>query len=127
MPGELAEDPVGVPTCSLGTIPAGGFAQYTVDVTVNSPAAAGLDDITNAVTVTSDSTDPTSGNDSTTEDTAIGAEPDMSIDKDDAGVVPLPGNTIVYTLTYDNVGDQDATGVTMASEGVTPAQAAFAL
>ena len=36
----------------------------------------------------------------------------MTITKvDDVVGSTLPGATIIYTLTYDNVGDQDATGV----------------
>jgi hypothetical protein len=44
-------DPNGVPTCSLGTIPAGGSSTYTIVVTVNS-GATGV--IPNTVRVSTD-------------------------------------------------------------------------
>jgi len=62
------EDPNGVTTCSLGDIISGGFAEYTVEVTVNSDASGVL---TNNVSVSSDTVDPNQGNNSTTEDTII--------------------------------------------------------
>jgi len=63
-----AEDPNGVPTCSLGNIAAGAMAAYTVTVAVD-PASSGT--ITNTATVTSDATDPNAGNDSVNEDTTV--------------------------------------------------------
>ncbi len=58
LPGEVAlvstngcaEDPTAVPTCTLGTIVAGGSAQYTIIVTVGAATPPGTV-LTNAVTV----------------------------------------------------------------------------
>ena len=66
-----AEDPNGVPTCTLGTIAAGNFVQYTISVT--SPATAGL--ITNNASVASTTTLINTGDDSTSEDTTVNAPP----------------------------------------------------
>ncbi len=54
------EDPVGVPTCTLGTLAAGTSAQYTVTVRVDE-SASGL--LTNSAEVTADAfdSDPTTG------------------------------------------------------------------
>ena len=64
-----AEDPGGVPTCSLGSILAGGSAQYSITVSVD-VAATGI--ITNQATVVSDTDDPDNSNDAMTEKTALG-------------------------------------------------------
>lgn len=58
----------GVPTCSLGTVSAGGNKQYTVTVTVN---AGTTGTITNSVSAASDTSDPDDTNNSTSEDTAV--------------------------------------------------------
>ncbi|MBP7355521.1 MAG: sortase, partial [Longilinea sp.] len=45
------------------------------------------------------------------DDTPTIAAPDLSIVKDDGGGSTVPGAVVIYTLTYANVGNQDATGV----------------
>lgn len=54
-----AEDPNGVPTCSLGTIAAGGQASYTISVTID-PDTLGT--LTNTATATADNADPDTSN-----------------------------------------------------------------
>ncbi len=63
-----AEDPSGVPTCTLGDIPAGEARAFDVTVFVQSSAPALL---TNSVSLASTSNDPVTGNDSTNEATAV--------------------------------------------------------
>ena len=63
-----AEDPNGIPTCTVGTIVAGGSAQYTITTTVD-PGATGT--LTNTISVTSDIADPNPGNNSASEETTI--------------------------------------------------------
>ncbi len=63
-----AEDPAGVPTCTLGPIAAGAMAGYTIDVTVGAGAAGAL---TNTATVSSAVTDPAPGNDAAMATTTI--------------------------------------------------------
>ena len=70
--GGCAEDPNGVPACSLGTIAAGGSAQYTINVTVD---AGTTGTITNNASVTAATPDPVTGNNSTTEDTSVNSPP----------------------------------------------------
>lgn len=50
-PGPAApRDPAGTPTCTLGTIPAGGNDSYTITVTVDRDITAGTT-LTNTATV----------------------------------------------------------------------------
>lgn len=71
-----AEDPTGVPTCSLGTILAGGFTSYTITVTVN---LATFGTLTNTASVTSDTPDPNPSNNTVTEDTTSKPGPPISV------------------------------------------------
>ena len=41
------------------------------------------------------------------------AAPDLAITKTDGLLTVVPGQTLTYTLTISNVGNQDATGVTV--------------
>ncbi len=97
-----AEDPVGAPACSLGTIAADSFAEYTVTVDVN-PSASGV--ITNSATV--DTLFVTS------EETAVSAEADLSITKVDSADPSPAGNnqTLDYTIEVSNAGPSDASNV----------------
>ncbi len=105
-----AEDPGGVPTCSLGTIAAGGSAMYTITVAVD-PGTLGV--ITNTAGVASDAGDPDPGNNSTSEDTTVVAEADLSITKVDSQDPAAAGDPLSYTVTVQNAGPSDATGVTV--------------
>ena len=51
------------------------------------------------------------------------AAPDMRMIKDDGGVTVAPGDTIVYTLEFDNLGNADATGVVLTD--TVPADTTF--
>ena len=55
--------------------------------------------------------------------TGVNEAPDMQISKNDSGVSVVPGNTITYTLTFANVGNQDATGVVITE--MVPANTNF--
>jgi uncharacterized repeat protein (TIGR01451 family) len=105
------EDTNGVPTCSLGTITAGGNKQYTVTVTVNTGTTGTL---TNNVSVTSDTADPDGDNNSTSENTAVSVVADLAITKTDGVVTAVPGQGITYTITVTNNGPSNVTGATVA-------------
>ena len=105
-----AEDPNGVPTCTLGTIAAGGMASYTVNVTA--PNASGQ--ISNSVSVTSGVTDGTTGNNSTTETTDIDPAADLSITKTDGVTSAVAGESVTYTIMATNNGPDAVTGATVA-------------
>ena len=63
-----SEDPTGVPTCSLGNIPAGGSVQYTADVTIDSGSSG---TITNQAVVSSDTEDRIVANNTSVVSTSI--------------------------------------------------------
>jgi LPXTG-site transpeptidase (sortase) family protein len=105
-----AEDPGGVPTCSLGVIAAGGSDSYTISVTVDADVADGTT-LTNTATVSSDTTDPNAANDTDTEDTTVNAEADLAITKSDSPDPVLAGNTLTYTVDVSNAGPSDAQNV----------------
>ena len=104
------EDPSAVPTCTLGDIPAGGFAEYTITVTVDADVADGTI-LTNSVSVSSSTTDTNAANDSATQDTTVNTEADLSITKVDDVDPVAPGGVIVYTIEVSNAGPSDAAGV----------------
>ena len=102
------EDPNGVPICTLGTIAAGGSAQFTVSVTVDSSLTGTL---TNTATASSSAADPNPADNSVSEDTAVNAEADLAITKVDDVDPNVPGGALAYTITVDNLGPSDATDV----------------
>ncbi len=106
----------GVFTLAVGSLTAGASGAAVFAVTVNSPAAAGLDQLANTVTLMDDGTngpDPTPGNNTATDVDSVDAAPDLRVAKTDGATAAAPGGTLVYTLSYANVGNQDATGVAL--------------
>ncbi len=105
-----AEDPGGTPTCTLGTIPAGGNDSYTITVTTDADLANGTT-LTNTATVTSDTTLTNTEDDTVEETTSVVTEADLSITKTDAEDPVPPGGAILYTITVDNAGPNTARNV----------------
>ncbi|MEK6281956.1 MAG: Ig-like domain repeat protein [Acidobacteriota bacterium] len=101
-------------TISVGNLTAGApAASATFAVVVTNPAAAGLTSIVNTASIADDGangTDPTLPNTTTDTDT-LDAAPDLTISKVADVTDVAPGDTIVYTITYANAGNQNATGV----------------
>jgi uncharacterized repeat protein (TIGR01451 family) len=92
----------------------GEIATRTVTVTVDDPLSAGVTSLTNQAEVADDGThgpdaDPA---DNTAQDVnTLTAAPELRIAKTDHGVSVEPGDTLTYTLTYTNAGNQGASGV----------------
>lgn len=106
----------GVTSCtlSLGTLAPAATGTVDFVVTVDASIPPGVSETTNTVSITDDGnhgSDPTPANNSDTDTTPLDANPDLEIVKTDAIAEVTPGNVIGYTLTYDNIGVQDATGV----------------
>jgi len=116
--------------CSLaiGALAGGSSGSEVFAVTVDNPLAAGVTELVNGASVGDDGSngaDPTPGNNSDGDNTPIAdAVPDLVLTKDDGGATTVPGGTVAWTLAYDNVGNQDATGVVLTD--IVPADANFA-
>ena len=113
-------------TLTLGSLAAGasGSADFAVDV--DDPVPAGVTEILNNAVISDDGNngvDPTPGDNADSDNTPVGAFPDLVIVKDDGGVTVEPGDVVTYDLNYSNVGDQDATGVEVTE--TVPANTTF--
>ena len=122
------ESPVGSGTYqfNVGALDAGDTGTVAFAVFVDDPLAAGLDQLVNNTSIADDGAngqdpDPTDNADNDVD--TINAVPNLVITKTDGGITSTPGGTIVYTLTYSNDGDQDATGVVITES--VPANTSF--
>ncbi len=123
LPGEVTlisttgcnEDPSGAPTCTLGTIPSGGSASYMLEVMVDLNFDGVL---SNTATVSADTSDPDSSDNSTTETTTITpAESDLVLTISSNAIPPIQlGEVIDITLEVNNAGPGNNTGVTVNAE-----------
>lgn len=96
-------------TLDLGTLGGAGGDDGTATfaVIVDDPVSAGFDEVVNVASLNSESSPPVVDGDST----PVNAAPDLTVTKDDGGVTLEPGDTVVYTVSYGNAGNEDATGV----------------
>ncbi|WP_141508950.1 SdrD B-like domain-containing protein, partial [Candidatus Chloroploca asiatica] len=101
-------------TTSLETLAAGASGSITFTVRLASSVPAGFTSITNTVTIADDGQNGPEirlDNNDDDEVTPVIAAPDLVITKTDDNITVTTGDLITYTLTYTNVGNQDATGV----------------
>jgi len=116
-------------TCTLavGTVAAGdGNHTATFAVTVLNPLPAGVTQIANTATIAdngANGTDPTPGDNSSSDTTPVTGAPDLSLTKTDFGASVAPGGTVFYTLTYANAGNRGASGVALTE--TVPAHTTF--
>lgn len=112
-------------TCTLavgtliGQTSAGSAATAQFAVQVGNPLPAGVDDITNIAILSGDGQDDVPAQD----DTPVTAAPDLAIAKTAGAASVEPGDVLVYTLAYQNIGNQGATGVTITE--TVPANTTF--
>ncbi|MAT41871.1 MAG: hypothetical protein CL609_05985 [Anaerolineaceae bacterium] len=103
-------------TVTIGTLSVGGGLSDPIAfaVVVNDTVPAGVENIYNLVEITDDGLNSEDGlpkTDNDDEETLLLAAPDLNIVKDDGVEIIQAGQNLTYTITYNNVGDQDATGV----------------
>jgi uncharacterized repeat protein (TIGR01451 family) len=102
-------------SCALGTMAAGGSdVTITVKYTVAGSATPGTQ--TNTATVSSTTTDPSSGNNTASDNTDIVTSADVSITKTDGLTTATAGDPAqhTYTITVHNAGPSDALGVSVS-------------
>ncbi len=100
-------------TLAIGALDAGDQGTANFAVRVVAPLPAGVEQIQNGVFISDD------GSNSqgipiialAFDTTPVIAQPDLVIAKDDNDIIGRPGAVIPYTLSYQQVGNQDATGV----------------
>ncbi|MBI4934401.1 MAG: DUF11 domain-containing protein [Actinobacteria bacterium] len=110
---DLLEDTPGSISDPSGFDPA-GVATLNVTVTVDDSAAAAIDTLTNVAEVADDGlhgADPTPADNTATDIDTLDALPDLMVTKDDGVDAVVAGDTVDYTITVTNIGDQTATGV----------------
>ncbi len=105
---------------TFSSIAAGATETITIQGTVD-PSSSGT--IHNTVSATSNTPDPDSNNNSTTEDTTVNSAPKLEIDKTVYPVSGAPGKLMIYAINYRNVGNAPATNVTITES--LPAEVEF--
>ena len=96
---------------TLGPVAAGSGGVVTLTVTLDSVFPAGTTPVINSAVVTGPGVPPTPPTPPVT--TTMTAEPVLVLIKTVDKATALPGETLVYTLTYENTGNADATGATI--------------
>jgi uncharacterized repeat protein (TIGR01451 family) len=110
--GTPAVGGTGLITCTNPSMTAGN-AVFTLVVNVNGATIAGTV-ITNTATVTSTTSDPSTGNESGVATTTVGTgSADLSVTKTDTPDPVAAGSSITYTITVNNAGPSAATTATL--------------
>ena len=105
-------------TCRLvvGDLAAGRSGEVVFAVRLDETLPAGVEEVVNRVRVGDDGgngPDPVPGNDEDEVMTPVEAAPDLAVTKSADASVARPGEVVVYTIRYENLGSQGATGVVL--------------
>ena len=98
----------GTVTCALGTLGSGDSSNVSIVVR---PTA--LSTVTNTATVASVVADPSTGDNTVTETTAVNPAADLSVTKSDSPDPVLLGQELTYIITVTNAGPSASTNVTV--------------
>ncbi|MGD2177242.1 MAG: hypothetical protein PVG71_05405 [Anaerolineae bacterium] len=109
----------GVVTWQVLDLEAQSMITRVVVVQVDSPLAASIETITNTATVAGDE----GVGDSAVDVDSVLAAPDLALGKTDGRSRARPGETLTYTVTVENHGTQEATGVVLSD--TLPAHTSF--
>jgi uncharacterized repeat protein (TIGR01451 family) len=103
-------------TSPIGALAAGGNGSTSFTVMVDDPLGAGVESTDNTISIADDGAnglDLDTVDNQATVPVTLTAAPDLVLAKSDGGATVVAGATVIYDLTYDNVGSQDAAGVVM--------------
>ncbi|MBD0369759.1 MAG: DUF11 domain-containing protein [Pyrinomonadaceae bacterium] len=108
----------GIYKLTVGSLAHSANGSKVFAVTVNNPAPAGLNNISNTASIADDGAyEPdvdTSNNSASDTNTVLNAAPAFgTFTKSDGVTSTTPGSTLTYTINYTNTGNQDATGVVL--------------
>jgi uncharacterized repeat protein (TIGR01451 family) len=112
----------GTITGTIGTLPSGQSASFSVAALV-SPSTPSGTSIINTADEVDDTTDPNLANDSQTVTTTVTTEADVSVTNTAAPAPLVAGDTVAYTVTVTNSGPSDAQ--TVALNDPIPADETF--
>lgn len=106
-------------TLALGTVAAGGAPVVrTFALTVDDPVAAGVSQIDNTASVSSDLADLDPADNTASDTTPLNAAPALTATKDATLAVDVdtdgfvdPGDTVLHTIVLTNSGNEDASGL----------------
>ena len=98
----------GIVSWNLNPIPVGQAGSQTVTVKVNSPLNTGTI-LQNPASLDSAQSQPTKAMTTVT----VESTPVLELTKTASADLAAPGDTLIYTLNYSNVGNDQATGVTL--------------
>lgn len=109
--GTFDSSVAGQVTIAVPDIPAAGTT--TITLVVNVPAGVAGTTLTNAAVVTANEVElpGTQGNENDSVQTPVVASIDLEVTKAGQTASVVPGNEFVYTITVDNLGVSNATGV----------------
>lgn len=100
-----------VTTCSIASLAPGDTAVFTF--VIHLPSGGGITFMSNTANVSTTTTDPNSGNNSSFVSTTVSSQADVSVAKS-APAAASAGSNMTYTVTVLNAGPSDAANVTMS-------------
>ncbi len=108
-------------TCTIATLPSGATAAFSLVVRVASSTPNGTV-LTNTATLSSGTTDPTPGNNTSTTTTTVSAGADLAVTKTGPPAVAA-GSNVTYPVTLTNNGPSDAANIVLTD--AVPANTTF--
>lgn len=111
---------------SIGSVAGGTSGSVKFAVTVANVLPANVLRIDNTAQIGDDGRngpEVNTANNRAADNTPVNASPDLLLEKDDGGSGTAPGGTVVYTLSYQNVGNRGTTGVVITD--VVPLHSTF--
>ncbi len=110
VPGPASASGQTVTWATIGTLAAGDSRVYTVTADIDPGATGSVD---NKATAVASTTDATPGNNLFTLNTALQVSADIEVTKTGPSSA-VPGNQITYTVTVQNLGPSNASGVVLS-------------